>query len=208
MTTYLFKAYDATGFKTVGKVDGVDPHSVDVELRAKGLRPYFIREFAAVKRTVKKRRRRRRILYATGAFAILIAYISASILVRTAGREQEPGLEEYKRMGLVSDAEGKFIAKTDEGRKFASDIYQVWENFYPGVLERIEVKSILLTFNVSKDVRRIPESDLEMLVTNTVRAHQRIFDTSTSRLLLVQDDLPFLEVKFSALLNTMNIRTY
>lgn len=197
MTTFYFKAHTTTGFKTAGTIEAFDPRSADGELRERGLRPYFIRDLISIRNAHRARKRRQRIIFSLGAAAILIASIGAGLLVSYAGRSPELGFEDYRRLGLVTEGPEQFVAKTDEALEFAQGIHEIWNSFYPGVIERIEAHKMLLTIHVTGAIWRIPRDDLESLLTQTVRAHQRRFQWDVSTLLIVEDGVPFVEAKYN-----------
>ncbi|MEK7795537.1 MAG: hypothetical protein AAB353_13455 [Candidatus Hydrogenedentota bacterium] len=197
MTTFYFKAYTTTGYKSAGTIVAFDPRAADVELRERGLRPYFIRDLITIRNAHRARKRRQRIIFSLGAVAILAASIGAGLLVRYAGRVPELGFEDYKRLGLVTEGPEQFVAKSDEALDFAQDIHEIWNSFYPGVIERIEAHKMLLTIHVTSAIGRIPRGELETLLTNTVSAHHRRFQWDVSTLVIVEDGVPFVEAKYN-----------
>ena len=205
MITYIYKAYDQLGNKKAGKVAVHTILDARRILRERHLNPYFLEDFKVVKQNIRRRRKRRRIIVAVGAVLIAAALVLSGIMVGYAGRERAP---DYSKTGVLKGGSGNLVADTDQGRAFARNIYQAWQSFAPGVINGIEVRKHLMTIYVGRAVRRMSESDLEVLATNSIRALQREFKSNGGTLLIIEDDLTIMEVRYNSFTKSTNIIRY
>ena len=208
MKCFYFRAYDEAGRKRSGTMEAHDRQAADAELRKNGLRPYFVNDYEAVKKAARAQRKRHRIIVAAGAGATVFALILSGWIVEYAGRERAPNIVEYRETGLVEDSSGTIVAKTKEERDFALEIYNSWEGFYPGMITGLEVRKVLMTIYVTRRIRDLPDSELEMMASNTARALQRRFRTSGCTLLIVEGTEAAIEVYYTALPESMRVKSY
>ena len=208
MRCFYFRAYDEAGQKRSGTMEAPDRQAADAALRKNGLRPYFVNDYEAVKKAARAQRKRQRIIVAAGAGATVFALILSGWIVEYAGRERAPNIVEYRETGLVEDSSGAIVAKTKEERDFALEIYKSWEGFYPGMITGIEVKKVLMTIYVPRRIHDLPDSELEMMASNTVRALQRRFETSGCTLLIVEGNEAVMEANYTALPESMRVKSY
>ena len=137
-----------------------------------------------------------------------IEVVLSGLMVRYAGRERAPTIEDYKRTGRVTGRQGGIVAKTEEEHEFALEMYRVWESFCPRTVIGLEVTKLLMTVYVTRNVRRLSENDLEFLASNTVRALQRRFGRSGCTLVVFEGDTPILEVSYNTITRSTRVKTY
>ena len=208
MATFVYKAYDQLGNKKAGKI--AVPSELDArrELRDHGLSAYFLEDLRAVKKVLHKRRKRRQILAVVGVVLIAAAMLVSGLMVGYAGRERDLTVEDYETAGVVTGGSGNLIAGTDQDKQFARRMHEAWQSFAPGVLTGIEVRKRFMTLYVDRAVSKIPDEDLEYLATTSVRAVQRQYDSAGATLLIIQDDVPIMEVKYNEFTNSTKITRY
>jgi hypothetical protein len=205
---FYFRAYDQTGHKRTGAIEAPNVRAADAELRKSGLRPYFLNEYEAVRKALREKRKRERLLILGGSLAIALSLVLSGQLVRYAGRERAPDVEDYKRAGILDESSGVIVAKTKEEREFALEIYKIWDGFYPDLITGVDVKRLFMTVYVSRQVYDLSENELELLATNTTRALQRRFETSGATLLIVEGDNTVMEVNYASARQSLRVRSY
>ena len=211
MPFFYYKAYDAAGQKKTGVIEALHRRAADAELRRTGLRPYFLHDYQQLKKILRHKQKKRERVIAiviVGAVAVVSSAVLSGVAVRYAGRERAPKIEEYKQTGLVTGSAGVIVAKTREEREFALDIHKVWQTFCPGAVKGLEVRKLLMTVYVTRDIRRMSEKDLEVLASQTVRALQRRFGTSGCTLLVVEGDVTILDVSYNTITKTTRVKSY
>jgi len=209
MKTFYYKAYDGAGGKRTGTIEARDRWTADTELRSDGLRPYFLHDYNVLKKVLRqKQKERRRAIAIVGTAAVVLSLIFSSLIVRYAGRERAPNIQEYRRSGLVAGGPGVIAAKTKEEREFGLEMYQVWQSLYPDTITGVEVSKLLMTVYVTRNIRRLSENELEMLASNTVHALQRRFQASGCTLLIVRGDKTILEVHYNTLTRSTRVKSY
>ena len=206
--SYYYRAFNEIGGKRTGTIQAPDPRAADAELRKNGLRPYFLNDVESVKKALRERKRRRRIITIVGAVAVALSIFLSGAMVRYAGRERAPDIQQYRRTGLVEEGSSIIVAGTKEEREFAQEIYNTWEGFYPGTVTGLEVKKLLMTIYVTNKVHDLSDSELELVASNTARALQRRFSTSGSTLLVVEDEIAILEVTYTAFTKSIRVKSY
>jgi len=205
---FYFRAYDQTGHKRTGAIEAPNVRAADAELRKSGLRPYFLNEYEAVRKALREKRKRERLLILGGSLAIALSLVLSGQLVRYAGRERAPDVEDYKRAGILDESSGVIVAKTKEEREFALEIYKIWDGFYPDLITGVDVKRLFMTVYVSRQVYDLSDNELELLATNTTRALQRRFETSGATLLIVEGDNTVMEVNYASARQSLRVRSY
>ena len=205
---YYYKAYDASGHKKHGKIEAHDGHEADLQLRRHGLRPYFVHEYQALKREMRRRNRRVKIMTLAGAVLVGISAGFATVLVSHAGRERAPRVAELRRAAEVEGSPIPLAAGTNAERRLALDVHKMWEGFAPDVAKGIEVTKSIMIIETDSSIQHLPDDELEMLVANTVRAHNRRFEPSRSTLFVVENELTILEVDYTRLTRIVNIKRY
>ena len=208
MRLFYFRAYDQTGHKRTGAIEAPNVRAADAELRKSGLRPYFLNEYEAVRKALREKRKRERLLILGGSLAIALSLVLSGQLVRYAGRERAPDVEDYKRAGILDESSGVIVAKTKEEREFALEIYKIWDGFYPDLITGVDVKRLFMTVYVSRQVYDLSDNELELLATNTTRALQRRFETSGATLLIVEGDNTVMEVNYASARQSLRVRSY
>lgn len=108
----------------------------------------------------------------------------------------------------MAGGSGNLLADTDEGKQFARKIYEAWQSFAPDVITGIEVRKYFLTLYVDRKVSTIAANDLEFLATQSVRAAQREYDSAGATLLIIQDDVPIMEVRYNGFTRSTRITKY
>ena len=210
MRSFFYKAYNEAGRKRTGVIEAPHREDADAELRKSGLRPYFLHDYHKLKEILRrKQRKRRQIIVVSGVVATVLAVVFSIVVVRYAGRDRSPLIDDYVRTGIVQGNPGVIQAGTKEQRKFALDLSGVWENFCPGVIKGIEVTNVLMTIWVTKHVRNLSDNELELLASNAVRALHRQFGSNACTLLVVEGtDRTIFEVSFNALNKATRIKSY
>ena len=210
MRSFFYKAYNEAGRKRTGVIEAPRREDADAELRKSGLHPYFLHDYHKLKAIVRRKQRKRRQLIAGGGVAATILTVLFSVfIVRYAGRDRSLLIEDYKRSGIVEGNPGVIQTKTKEQRTFALNISGVWENFCPGVIQGIEVTSVLMTVWVTKKVRNLPDNELEVLSSNAVRALHRQFGSNACTLLVVEGtDKTILEVNYNGFTKATRLKLY
>ncbi|HIJ65346.1 MAG TPA: hypothetical protein HPP77_05275 [Candidatus Hydrogenedentes bacterium] len=206
---YYFKAYDRAGNKRTGSIEAPDPRAADAALRQQGLRPYFVLDRRKVKKALLRRKvKRKQLILGLGIAAIGASLIFSSLLVRYAGRERAPNVAQYRKAGILEGYSGMIYTERKEEREFGVKMVQIWESFYPGVVTGVEVRKLMLTIYVTKRVRKIPDNELDMLVSNTVRALHRQFGAAVCTVLVIRGDETLLEATYDSLSRSVHIRSY
>jgi len=209
MPFFYYKAFDEAGQKRAGIIEARDRWAADAELKRTGLRPYFLHDYQQLKKVLQqKQKKRQRLIVVVGAVAVVLSAVSSGLIVRYAGRERAPQIESYRRTGLVAGSPGIIVAKTREEREFAQEILGVWQSFCPGAVSGIEVGKLLMTVYVTRKIRALPESDLEVLASHTIRALHRRFRASGCTLLVVEGDRTILEVSYNAITRSTRVKSY
>ena len=208
MTTFVYKAYDQLGNKKAGTLAVASMLDARRELRERGLSAYLIEDLRAFKKALRKRKKRRQILAIVGVVSISLAMLGSGLMVGYAGRDRALTVEEYEAAGVVKGGSGNVVADTQQGRDFASDIYNAWQSFAPGAILGIEVRRGFMTIYVGKKISLIGDEDLEVLATNSARASQRQFGSSGSNVLIIRDDVPILEVRYNGITKSTKITSY
>ena len=186
----------------------MDLRAADAELQRKGLRPYFLNDVESVKKALRQRRKRRRIITIVGGVAVAASFFLSGVMVRYAGRERAPDIQQYRRTGLIQEGPSLIVADSKEEREFAQQIYSTWEGFYPGTVTGLDVKKLLITVYVTNKVYDLSENELELLASNTARALQRRFSTSGCTLLVVETEITILEVTYTSLTKSTRVKSY
>lgn len=209
MPLFYYKAYDAAGQKRTGIIEATHPHAADEELRQSGLRPYFLHDYHRLKKALhQKQKKRQRLIAMVGTAAVILSAILSGLIVRYAGRERAPEIEDYRRTGLAVGSPGLIVAQTKEEREFASEILGAWESFAPGSVRGIEVGKLLMWVHVTRKIRALPGNDLDVLASQTVGALHRRFGASVCTLLVVENDTTILEVKYDAITRSTRVKSY
>jgi len=206
--TFYFKAYDETGRKMTGTIEAEDRQAANAELRESGLRVYRLHDYHKLRKALQKRKKRQRLITITGTAAVVLSLVFSSLMVRYAGRERAPDIDEYRRTGIVAGNPGLIMAKTMEEREFGSYIHGVWQSFCPGAVTGLEVTKLFMSVYVSRSIRDLSDNDLEVLASNTVRALQRRFEASVCTLLVVEGDTTILEVRYNAITSSTRVKFY
>ena len=208
MATFVYKAYDQLGNKKAGKIAVPSEMDARRELRDHGLSAYFLEDIRAVRKALHKRKKRRKILAIAGVILIAAAMFMSGFMVRYSGRERDLSLEDYQTAGAVTGGSGTLVADSDQGKQFARQMYEAWHSFAPGVLTGIEVRKHFMTLYVARKVSRLPDEDLEYLATQSVSALQRQYDTAGATLLIIQDDVPIMEIRYNGFTKSTKITHY
>ena len=208
MRSFYYRAFDQVGGKRTGTVQALDLRAADAELQRKGLRPYFLNDVESVKKALRQRRKRRRIITIVGGVAVAASFFLSGVMVRYAGRERAPDIQQYRRTGLIQEGPSLIVADSKEEREFAQQIYSTWEGFYPGTVTGLDVKKLLITVYVTNKVYDLSENELELLASNTARALQRRFSTSGCTLLVVETEITILEVTYTSLTKSTRVKSY
>lgn len=209
MRTFYYRAYDEVGRKRTGTIEARDHWAADKELRKGGLRPYFVHDYQLLKKVSRqKQRKRRRIIAAAGTVAVVSSLVFSALIVRYAGRERPLNIEDYKRTGLVVGKQAGIVAKTEEEEEFAFEMYRVWESFCPRTVVGLEVTKLLMTVYVTRDIRDLPEKDLEVLASNTVLALQRRFGSGACTLVVIRGDTTILEASYNSITRSTRVKSY
>ena len=208
MASFYYRAFDVTGRKRTGTIQASDPRAADAELRRNGLRPYFLNDVESVKKALRARRRRRRIIAISGGVAVALAFFLAGAMIRYAGRERPPDIQQYRQAGLIREGPNIIVADTKEEREFAQEMHDTWEGFYPGIVTGLDVKKLLMTVYVTNKVYDLADTELELLASNTARALQRRFNTNGCTLLVVEGETTILEIAYTALTKSTRVKSY
>ncbi len=209
MPFFYYRAYDEAGQKRAGIIEARDRWAADAELRRTGLRPHFLQDYRQIKKVLReKQKKRQRLLVIGGAVAVILSALFSALIVRYAGRERAPAIEQYKRAGLVAGRPGIITAKTKEEREFAQEVLAIWQSFCPGAVSGLEVGKLLMTVYVTREIRALPASDLEVLASHTVRALHRRFGASGCTLLVVEGDATILEVSYNSITRSTRVKSY
>lgn len=209
MPFFYYKAYDEAGQRRAGIIEARDRWAADAELRSTGLRPYFLHDYHRLKKALRqKQKKRQRLIVMLGTVAVVLSAIFSGLIVRYAGRQRAPVIEEYKRTGLVAGSPGVIVAKTKEEREFAMEVLDVWDTFAPGSVRGIEVGKLLMTVYVTRKIRALSDNDLEVLASHTLRALHRKFEASGCALLVVEGDTTILEVSYNAITRSTRVKSY
>ena len=197
------------GRKRTGTIDARDHWAADKELRKSELRPYFIHDYQALKKVLRqKQKKRQRIIAIVGAAAVVSSLVFSALIVRYAGRERPLSIEDFKETRLVVGKQAGIIARTEEQEEFAFEMYRMWENFCPHTVVGLEVTKLLMTVYVTRNIRNLPENDLEVLASNTVLALHRRFGSSACTLLVVQGDRTILEAGYNSITRSTRVKSY
>lgn len=207
MTRYFYKAYDGMGGKTGGTVDAANAREADRQLRASGLRPYFIDDYALVKKAHRRKRRRQRVLIIGGSGIVGLSLIASGMIVAFAGREQAPTLEQYQALGIATAEEGPAGGKTDEAKAFAEDMHDAWSDFIPDIVRRVEVRKPYMTVHVTRRFHAVSEENEDYLISSTMQVLKRRFG-ARARLIIVEGELLIMEVKFNPINKTLIVKRY
>jgi hypothetical protein len=206
---FYYKAYDEAGNKRTGIIEATHHHAADVELRKGGLRPYFVHDYQQLKKVLRQRQKKRqRSIAAVGTAAVILSAVLSGLIVRYAGRERAPRIEDYRRTGLVEGSPGLIVAKTKAEREFALEILDVWESFAPDSVRGVEVGKLLMWVHVTRKIRSLPHNDLEVLASQTVRALQREFGATVCTLHVMEGDAAILEVRYNAITRSTRVKSY
>jgi len=208
VASFYYRAFDVTGRKRTGTIQASDPRAADAELRRNGLRPYFLNDVESVKKALRARRRRRRIIAISGGVAVALAFFLAGAMIRYAGRERPPDIQQYRQAGLIREGPNIIVADTKEEREFAQEMHDTWEGFYPGIVTGLDVKKLLMTVYVTNKVYDLADTELELLASNTARALQRRFNTNGCTLLVVEGETTILEIAYTALTKSTRVKSY
>jgi hypothetical protein len=206
--SFYYRAFDEAGGKKTGTIQASDQRAADAELRRGGLRPYFLNDVESVKKALRARRRRRRIIAISGGAAVALAFFLGGAMVRYAGRERPPDVQQYRQAGLIREGPNIIVADTKEEREFAQEMHDTWEGFYPGIVTGLDVKKLLMTVYVTNKVYDLAGSEVELLASNTARALQRRFNTNGCTLLVVEGETTILEVAYTALTKSTRVKSY
>jgi hypothetical protein len=209
MKIFYYRAYDGAGGKRTGTIEARDRWAADAELKKNGLRPYLLHDYQVLKKVLRqKQKERRRVIAIVGAAAVVVSIVFSIVIVRWAGRERPPDIEDYRRAGLVAGNSGMIGAKTKEERAFGLEIHQAWQSLYPDTVTGVDVSKLLMTVYVTRNVRHLSENELELLASNTVRALQRRFQASGCTVLVVEGDRTILEVHYNVLTRSTRVKSY
>lgn len=209
MKTFYYRAYDGAGGKRTGTIEARDRWTADAELRKHGLRPYLLHDYQVLKKVLRqKQKERRRVIAIVGAAAVVVSIVFSIVIVRWAGRERAPNIEDYRRAGLVAGSSGVIGAETKEEREFGLEIHQAWQRFYPDTVTGVDVSKLLMTVYVTRKIRDLTDNELELLASNTVRALQRRFQASGCTVLVVEGDRTILEVHYNVLTRSTRVKSY
>jgi len=209
--TFYYRAYDGAGHKRTGTIEARDHWTADKELRKGGLRPYILHDYQKLKKILRqKQKKRQRVIAIAGASAVAFSIVLSVVIVRFAGRERVPTLDDYKVTGRVVGQEGGIVAATDEEEEFALEMYRVWDGFSPHTVVGLEVTKLLMTIYVTRDIRNLSEDELELLAGNTVRALQKRFGSSGCTLVVIEDkdESTFLEASYSIITRSTRVKFY
>ena len=208
MPRYLYKAYDSVGHKKVGTLYVLSPQEVYVALRERGLKAYFVEDFAKVKRVLLHRQRVRKTVIWLGAASIALALTVSAGIVGYAGRVKPLSTEDYQKVGLVEGGSGNFAADTADGEKLAREMVDAWNSFAPAVITGIEVRKGVMTIHVARTVRNLDSADIDHLAVNSVRALHRRLGSPGATLLIVEEDVTMLEVRYNGVTDSTHITRY
>ena len=145
---------------------------------------------------------------ALGSAAVVASIIFSSLIVKYAGRERPPDVEQLRETGILVGYPGMIYSKTKEGREFGTEMGQIWESFCPDAVAGLDVGKLLMTVYVTKGIRKLSANELEVLVSNTARALQRRFGATTSTVLVVENDQTILEVRYDSLSRSVHVKSY
>lgn len=207
-SVFYYRAYNQAGQKISGTIKEFDLRAANVVLRDSGLRPYFLHDYRELKLVLRQRRKRRKRLLIGGAVAIALALVASGAMVGFAGRERAPNMQDLSATGFGEGLPGLIVADTKEERDFAKRIQELWEAFIPGLVEGVELKKLFMTLYVSRDVRKVDDTDLEVLATNTAKALQREFRLSGCTLWIVHNDETIMEVKYNTYAKSTTVKSY
>ncbi len=208
MPTYLYKAYDSVGHKKVGTLYVLSPQEAILALRERGLKAYFVEDLAKVKRVLQHRQRVRKTVIGFGAGAIVLALGVSAGMVGYAGRAKPLATADYQQAGLVEGGSGNFAVDSEKGEKLAKEMVDAWNSFAPGVLTGIEIHKSVMTIHVGRAVRKLDPDDLDHLASNSVRALHRQLNARGAMLLILEEDVTMLEVRYNSVTNSTHITRY
>jgi hypothetical protein len=208
MATYVYKAYDSEGRKKTGTLNVFSPQEVYLALRERGLKVYFVEDLAKIKRVVHRRQRVRKTVIWSGAAAIAVALAVSAGMVGYAGRAKPLTMSDYEQSGLITSGSGNFVADSKEGEQLARDIFEAWNSFAPQVMIGIEVRKGMMAIHVTRAVRDLAADDLDHLATNSVRALHRRLGFPGATLLILEDDVTIMEVRYNGATNSTHVTNY
>jgi hypothetical protein len=208
VATFIYKAYDSAGRKKSGTLHGFSAQDANLTLRERGLKVYFIADLHKLKEAVRHKRQVRKTIIYGGAALVVIALVGSGAAVSLAGRVKPLGASDYRKAGLITSGSGNIVADSEEGKQLASDIYDAWNSFAPRVLTGIEIRNGVMTLHVTRAASRLVPDDFEYLAVNSVRALHRQTDAPGATLVVLQDDMTILEVRYNGLTNSTHITRF
>ena len=208
MPTYLYKAYDSVGHKKVGTLRVFSPQEVYLALRKRGLKVYFVEDLAKVKHVLQHRQRVRKTVIWCGAAVIVLALAGSAGMVGYAGREKPLAAGDYEKAGVLTRGSGNFVADSKAGEALARDTVETWNELSPNMVIGIEVRKGVMAIHVTQAAQNLAANDLDRLATNSVRALHRRLGFPGATLLVLQDDVTILEVRYNGVTNSAQITRY
>ncbi|MEA3366068.1 MAG: hypothetical protein U9Q79_10560, partial [Candidatus Hydrogenedentes bacterium] len=185
-----------------------DGHEADQALRRHGLRLYFMHDYQALKLEMRRRNRRVKMLTLLGAVLVGMSAGFAGVMVSYAGRERAPRVADLRTPHPTEGSPIPLAVGTDEERELALDVYSMWEGFVPNATKSIEVSRSIMVIETNAGIRNLASDELDMLVANTVKAHNRRFQPGRSTLFVLEGELTILEVDYTRLTKAVNIKHY
>lgn len=208
MTKYVYKADNAYGDERRGIIAAPSEPDARRMLRENGLVSTFLEEATVYKRKRKARKRRQKIILWTGAVLIIGALAASASMTIMAKRETAPDVAVLQESGVLRGNAGNIFADSDETKEFAYRIINAWNSFAPRIITGIEVRPNLMTLYVSGTAKGIDPNDLEVLATNSLRSLQREFDSIGVTMLIIENDITIMELKYNPYSGTMRIHDY
>ena len=208
MIKYVYKADNAYGDERRGIIAAPSVSDARRLLREKGLVSTFLEDAVTYKRKRRVRKRRQKIILWTGAILIVGALAASVSMTIMSNRETAPDVAVLQQSGVLRGNAGNIVADSDETKDFAYRIIEAWNSFAPRIITGIEVRRNLMILYVSGTKTGIDANDLEVLATNSLRSLQREFDAIGVTMLIIEDDLTIMELKFNPYSGTMKIHDY
>lgn len=208
MIKYVYKADNAYGDERRGIIAAPSVSDARRLLREKGLVSTFLEDAVTYKRKRRVRKRRQKVILWTGAILIVGALAASVSMTIMSNREIAPDVAVLQQSGVLRGNAGNIVADSDETKIFAYRIIEAWNSFAPRIITGIEVRRNLMILYVSGTKTGIDANDLEVLATNSLRSLQREFDAIGVTMLIIEDDLTIMELKFNPYSGTMKIHDY
>lgn len=208
MCVYYYKAYDGAGSKKRGIIDAPDERAADRRLRRTGLRPYVICDFEIVKSKAHKEKRRRKQILISGVVSIVAALWFSGFIVGYAGRQKAPDIQAYEEGGVLVGATQMIFGATPVEREFAQDMADLWDSYAPGTRDGLEATTFLVTVYANPKVNDLTDDQVDLLVSQIIRAQRRRFHVQGPQVIVVLDETTLLEAVYSETNRSIDIVSY